>query len=246
MIKISSRLGGLRSELPELEKPVLEKLLPHLQELEFVASNLTQKANDLKNFTSDEEDISRVRWIELTGFMSNMMLVDAHLNVAEYLKTHLFGPRISNVLCSATLTSSSKFDYVKGRLGLSGSNLSSSLSENIYPSPFDYANRVLIAVPKDICLPNEPNYIKEVAAAICLIVRISKGSCFILFTSYDMLRQVFALVESRLQDFTLMKQGDASRQVLIDQFKTKEGNVLFATDSFWEGVDVPARPSDVL
>ncbi|MBM3207039.1 MAG: DEAD/DEAH box helicase [Chlamydiae bacterium] len=241
ILKIALRIGSLRSQLPDLEKHILEKLSPHLQELEFVASNLTQKANDLKSFVTDEEDLSRVRWIELTGFLSNMMLVDAHLNVAEYLKMYLFDPRVSSVLCSATLTSSNRFDYVKDRLGLGGKSLSSSISEKIYPSPFDYENRVLLAVPKDICLPSDSTYTKEVASAICSIVKISRGSCFVLFTSYEMLRQVHRLVENRLKDFNIMKQGDASRQVLIDTFKAKEGNVLFATDSFWEGVDVPGE-----
>ncbi len=241
LVSMAMKLGALRSQLTEYGKEVMEKFSLHLQDLEFVAQTLSQKGEDLRAFTLDENDVSRVRWVEMTGFVSNIMLVDAHLNVAEYLRQYLFEPRVSSVLCSATLTSSSKFDYVKDRIGLSGKKWSASLSEKIYPSPFDYQNRVLLAVPKDIPFPNEFGFIKEVANAICKAVSISKGSCFILFTSYEMLKQVYHLVEDRLRDYPLLRQGDASRQVLIDRFKAKEGNVLFATDSFWEGVDVPGE-----
>ncbi|MCX6989921.1 MAG: DEAD/DEAH box helicase family protein [Chlamydiae bacterium] len=241
LVKMAMQLGNLRSDIGEPDKAVIEKLSVHLQEIEFVAQTISEKAQDLRSFTLDENDITRVRWIELTGFMSNIMLVDAHLNVAAYLKQHLFDPRVSSILCSATLTSSSKFSYVKERIGLAGKLDASELSEKIYPSPFDYQNRVLLAVPKDISLPSDPGFIKEAAEMICKAVIASRGSCFVLFTSYDMLRQVYRLVEEKLKDFTLLKQGDASRQVLIEKFKAKEGNVLFATDSFWEGVDVPGE-----
>lgn len=241
LVSIAMQLGNLRSEFSDQDKQTIEKLSDHFQELEFVAQSLSQKAEDLRAFTLNESDVTRVRWIEMTGFMSNIMLVDAHLNVAEYLKQYLFDPRVSSVLCSATLTSSNRFDYVRERIGLASRASDSYVSEKIYPSPFDYQNRVLLAVPKDISFPSDPGFIREAADAIVKGVEASKGSCFVLFTSYDMLRQVYKLVEDRLKNYSLLKQGDASRQVLIEQFKSKEGNVLFATDSFWEGVDVPGE-----
>lgn len=241
MVKMVMLLGNLRSELSDQDKSTVEKLSVHLQEMEFVAQSLSEKAEDIRSFTMDEKDVSRVRWIEMTGFMSNIMLVDAHLNVADYLREHLFNPRVSSVLCSATLTSSNNFDYLKDRIGLAGKNMEAEVNEKIYPSPFDYQNRVLLAVPKDISFPSDPGFIREAADAICKAVEISRGSCFVLFTSYDMLRQVYKLAEDRLKAFTLLKQGDASRQVLIEKFKSSQGNVLFATDSFWEGVDVPGE-----
>ena len=241
ILKIAMMLGNIRSQLRDVDKGIIDKLAVHLQEIEFVAQALSQKAEDLKAFTENEKDISRVRWIEMTGFLSNMMLVDAHLNVADYLKNYLFEPRVSTILCSATLSSSHTFDFVKERIGLRSLSAVSELSENIYLSPFDYINRVLLAVPKDIPLPSEVGFIKAAADAICQCILVSRGSCFVLFTSYDMLRQVYRLVEKKLNGFALLRQGDASRQVLIEQFKAKEGNVLFATDSFWEGVDVPGE-----
>ena len=241
LLRMASSLGNLRGMLGDMDKSVLDKLSIHLQEMEFVAQSLTQKGEDLKAFVQDENDMMRVRWFEMTGFMSNIMLIDAHLNVSEYLRKYLFDPRLSSVLCSATLTSSSKFDFIKDRMGLSCKTLSESVKENIYPSPFDYPSKVLLAIPSDISLPSHPNYMKDVADAICKAVAASRGSAFILFTSYEMLKSVYRLVEQRLSSYTLLKQGDASRQVLIDTFKAKEGNVLFATDSFWEGVDVPGE-----
>ncbi|MCX6986979.1 MAG: DEAD/DEAH box helicase family protein [Chlamydiae bacterium] len=241
LLKIATMLGNIRGQLRDVDKSVMEKLAVHLQEMEFIAQTLSQKAEDLKAFTENEQDVSRVRWIEMTGFLSNMMLTDAHLNVSDYLKTHLFDPRVSTVLCSATLTSSHTFDFIKERIGLRSLSSSLELSEKIYPSPFDYMSRVLLLVPKDIPLPSESGFMQAAADAIYRSILASRGSCFVLFTSYDMLRQVYRLVEGRLNGFALLRQGDASRQVLIEQFKSKEGNVLFATDSFWEGVDVPGE-----
>ena len=239
--RLASMLGSLRSSCLEIDKTHMEKLSLHLQELEFIAQVLTQKAEELKDFVQSEEDVTRVRWVEMTGFMSNIMLIDAHLNVSEYLKKYLFDPRVSSILCSATLTSAKRFDFVKERMGLSCPSLSSSMNEDMYPSPFDYPNRVLLVGFKDMVLPTHPNFLKEAADAICRVVELSKGSCFVLFTSYEMLRQVYSLVKPRLFRFPLLRQGDASRQSLIEQFKRSEGNVLFATDSFWEGVDVPGE-----
>ncbi|NDD58811.1 MAG: ATP-dependent DNA helicase DinG [Chlamydiae bacterium] len=241
LVGLSMLLGSIRSQCSELDKVVYEKLSSHLQEIEFVAQYLTQKAEDLKSFTSEEKNASRVRWIEWTGFMSNMILVDAHLNVADFLRDHLFNPRISSVLCSATLTSSNRFSFIKERLGLHGKAFEDHVTEGLYPSPFDYKKRAILAVPKDIPLPSAPDFPRRAAEAIYRAVKASAGSCFVLFTSYDLLKQVYTLLENRLSEFPLLKQGDASRQVLIDTFKAKEGNVLFATDSFWEGVDVPGE-----
>jgi Rad3-related DNA helicase len=159
MLRLTTLLGSLRSTLGEVDKAQMERLSVHLQEMEYIAQVLTQKAEELKSFVEKEEDMTRVRWVELTGFMSNMLLIDAHLNVAEYLKTYLFDPRVTSVLCSATLTTSKRFDFVRERMGLSPR--SSAISEHMYPSPFDYKNRALLVGFKDIALPTHPHFIQR-------------------------------------------------------------------------------------
>jgi ATP-dependent DNA helicase DinG len=240
LLKISAFIESIHNETSSWDKPVQEHFSSHLQELDFVAQKLMQKADDLHEFISCEQDSRRVKWVEMGGSMLNITLVDAHLNVSEYLREYLFEPRSTTVLCSSTLTSSNSFDSLKDRIGLSRESYQE-VEETIYPSPFDYAARTVLAVPKDIPFPNDPRFLPLAADLIHKMIEVSKGSCFVLFTSYEMLNQAYHLLSGKIKAYTLLKQGEASRQTLIDRFKSSEGNVLFATDSFWEGVDVPGE-----
>ncbi len=209
----------------------LQKSLEHRKEkqttLMTIATRLEENAEGLLAFFADTADRKKVRWIE------EETLVDAQLDVSAYLEKEFFGPTQTVSLCSATLTTSRSFHFLRERLGIK----SARTTENIYDSPFDYKNRTLLLVPTDIPDPNEPTFIEAASERIRQAVEASEGNAFVLFTSYDMLEKCFEKVAPQLP-YPVLKQGDLSRQVLIEKFKEQEGAVLFGTDSFWEGVDV--------
>jgi ATP-dependent DNA helicase DinG len=111
----------------------------------------------------------------------------------------------------------------------------------IFPSPFPYDSSVLLAVPSDAPLPTEGGYGVFVDQAAAALAESSGGSALILFTSYQSLRNAWETAKPRLEmlGIRVLKQGDDDRNRLLQAFLADEKSVLFATDSFWEGVDAP-------
>ncbi len=239
LTRFAQALLGLESEFEAYKgTKYQEPLANHSIELRSLAMRLEQQAESITQFFSIERETERVRWIEINH--TNVTLVDATLDVSALLQEHLFGRARSLSLCSATLATNRDFAFVKERLGLLKEN---DLSEQIYDSPFDYAARSLLVVPTDMPDPTDPQFNRAVYAAVSQAIEASRGNAFVLFTSYDMLQQCYEqIAESPLsRRFSLLKQGQISRTLLLDQFKHTEGSVLFATSSFWEGVDVPGE-----
>jgi ATP-dependent DNA helicase DinG len=241
--RLFSLLDQLKKEaLKDLIEADRESLSIHLISLEFTQSYLMQKLSELELFVLGSDDVSRVRWIEAAPSLAikNITLVDARLNVADFLKKHLFESKQTAVLCSATLTSNRSFAFLKDQIGITGENFTKRTEEKTYDSPFDFERKSLFLVPKDLPLPHEFTFSEQSAHLIKEILKVSKGGCFVLFTSYEMLHFVYQkiLASKDRPSLTYMKQGDSSKQLLIEQFKQKKDSVLFATSSFWEGIDV--------
>jgi ATP-dependent DNA helicase DinG len=110
-----------------------------------------------------------------------------------------------------------------------------------FPSPFPYDRAVLLAVPRDAPLPGQESYRAFVDQAVSKLAACAGGSALVLFTSYEALRSAYAaaLPELERQGIRCLKQGDDDRSRLLRSFLSDESSVLFATDSFWEGVDAP-------
>jgi ATP-dependent DNA helicase DinG len=110
-----------------------------------------------------------------------------------------------------------------------------------FPSPFPYARSVLLGVPRDAPLPDDASYRTFVDQAVTQLAETAGGSALILFTSYEALRSAFAAAAPVLEEqgIRCLKQGDDDRSRLLRTFLQDRTSVLFATDSFWEGVDAP-------
>ena len=104
-------------------------------------------------------------------------------------------------------------------------------------SQYDYAKQVLLYVPPHLPDPRQPDFTRSAADEIEQILNASRGRAFVLFTSYQQMRQIYELLRDRLEH-PLLLQGDAPRTALIETFRATPGAVLFATSSFWQGVDV--------
>jgi ATP-dependent DNA helicase DinG len=161
------------------------------------------------------------------------------LDVAPSLKEALFEPNKTVVCVSATLTVNDSFNYWETRCGLGPAGRP--VLSGQFPSPFPYAQAVLLAVPVDAPLPEQGNYRAFVDMAAAKLAETSGGSALLLITSYESLRSAFAAAAPLLeaQGIRCLKQGDDDRSRLLKTFLDDQSSVLFATHSFWEGVDAP-------
>jgi ATP-dependent DNA helicase DinG len=186
----------------------------------------------------------KVRWMEIkrnSNFTNNISIRDADLDVSQSMVEFLFSKFSSIVLCSATLTTNSQFQFIRERLGLNCKLLSyKKVTESIYDSPFNYAQQAMLTVPIDLPLPHDESFISKAAEQIWQALVACQGGAFVLFTSYSMMKTCYELLVERLNThrYKTYKQGDAERQVLLAHFKKSPKAVLFGTDSFWEGIDV--------
>jgi len=188
--------------------------------------------NTVQQFFDPSEE--QVYWIEPEG-----TLVQAAVDISKDLQQLLFSKVRTAVLCSATLTSAGSFSYFRSCLGLEGKNV----TENIFPSHFDYRQNVLFLVPTALPSPSSAEYQEQLPDICVPLVEASKGGVLILFTSYGSLMDVYKRSGPILQEkgYEVICQGEQSRKLTVERFRDEEDSVLFATSSFWEGIDVPGR-----
>ena len=150
--------------------------------------------------------------------------------------------KFRSVICtSATLSVGESFDFWKGRVGLARSD--AHVETAVYPSPFPFRTNALLAVDTGAPGPTSPGFGAYVDQAIPRLLEASQGHALVLFTSYDAMKSAFEAAKPKMAELgiTLMRQGDNERSKLLDAFKADLSSVLFATDSFWEGIDAPGE-----
>ncbi len=185
------------------------------------------------------DDPSQVYWASTRG--RTLSLRAAPIDVGESLSKFLYDSVDSVVFTSATLRTSSTarssegagFDYAVTRLGLTGRAWEALELD----SPFDYGSQALLYVPGYLPEPSSPDWTIQFAREVFQLLRLSGGRAFVLFTSLRHMEEVHGLVAKHLQ-VPVLKQGDAPRRALLEKF-VEAPSVLFASQSFWEGVDVP-------
>ena len=242
--RYSQDLRSLENDFKLLDHEKLNEQTKGVRaEIQGLTMRLDTSISTLYHFLNRWGDNTRVRWIELHQLKTllNVHLVDAELDMSKALVEFMFSQFPTIILCSATLTSNRSFTFVRKRLGITREYLPQRyVVESIYDSTFDYKKQALLAVPKDMPLPNHPDFNARVYEGIWQAIQASQGQAFILFTSYSLLKQCYEVLAQRLKEggYPLFKQGDNSRQKLLHQFTNTKRAVLFGTDSFWEGVDV--------
>ena len=190
-----------------------------------------------------------VRWVErrgqrpVGGLPFPVGLSAVPLDLAPLLKESLFD-RVETVICtSATLASAGDFAFYRGRVGLSLPP-DRVLYEAILPSPFDFGSQCLFGVPTDLADPraDQPGHDAGMAQVVHDLAHASDGGMFVLFTSHAALKRVAQVARARLGGrWPVLVQGEAPRDQLLRRFRDAGNAILFGTDSFWEGVDVPGR-----
>ena len=201
--------------------------------------NLIRRTDELHaqlSFLMESREKNTVYWIERRGGrgrskVENVFLQATPIDVSSILRQALFERFDSIVLTSATLAVDGGFDYIKSRLGLEGAR------ELIVPSHFDYASQALFYVPPEMPDPRDANFAAQATQRIRRLLEITRGRAFCLFTSHAQMQQVHDALLGQLE-FPMLLQGSAPKTALIEQFRSTPNAVLFATSSFWQGVDV--------
>lgn len=161
--------------------------------------------------------------------------------VSRQMLDYCFKRIDSAILVSGTLTARKNFSFIKDRLGLDSEELTTRPKEGSFPSPFNYAKQARLFIPTDIPDPTSPSYAELVAKPLLDIIRTSQGGALVLCTSYNHLNYFYNALCGQLsaEGLECYKQGEIERHYLLELFKEDGNAVLFATDSFWEGVDIP-------
>jgi ATP-dependent DNA helicase DinG len=187
------------------------------------------EARDHLTFLLEAANPSYVYFLETRN--RGVFLRAAPIDVSRIINEMLFNRMRATIMTSATLTVEGSFDYVKGRLGLHEASAMRVQSE------FDFTEQAILYLPKQMPPPKSPQYGDAVAREVRDLLLRTEGRAFVLFTSYAMLRSVRDRVEADLP-YPIIVQGTAPRSTLLAQFRSTPNAVLFATSSFWQGVDV--------
>jgi ATP-dependent DNA helicase DinG len=231
------RLGAELEQLPQKPEDVF---------------TLVRRAQQLQvqlQFVMENEDPNTVFWIERRGFRgpsgarrksspetsaggrSNVFLQATPIEVGQILRECLWSKLETSVLTSATLAVGGGFEYIRQRLGLDHAR------ELIVASHFDYESQAILYVPPDLPDPRTPQFASEATSVIRRLLEITRGRAFVLFTSYAQMNDIYGRLRGLLE-YPMLKQGDAPKSALLEEFRLTPNAVLFGTSSFWQGVDV--------
>ena len=193
---------------------------------------LVRRAGELRTelrFLLRGNDEEYVYFVEFRG--RGIFLRASPIDVSSIVRELLIDKMRTTVLTSATLTVDGAFDYVRARLGIRGAD------EIRLPSEFDFARQAILYLPQRMPDPRDGQFSVAAGREVIEILKRTRGRAFVLFTSYATMREVQAIAEMAL-DYPIFAQGSAPRSQLLQQFRETPHSVLFATASFWQGVDV--------
>jgi len=232
--ELSLRLKGV---LPRLENQ------EEISELQSMSEKVSMLGEELDAVVTQKMP-DAVYWIERGGrARRNVSLHAAPVNIAQGLKTHLFGNLASVIMCSATMCTSEKtdvggsgFSYMVSRLGAEGAQTLA------LGSPFDYANQATLYIESDLPEPGDtPRFAPAACEKILEYLKQTRGGAFVLFTSFSALLDAADRLKAPLEKlgYPMLVQGqDAPRKILLERFRTTPNAVLLGTASFWQGIDV--------
>lgn len=239
--RFTSRLDKTVKHLAKLHIKMPKDSVSLTVDLQAQMDRLEMMAVQIGHVLLSEDDI-HVRWVEIKeGYKQSKIvrLQSSPLEVSNILKESVYEKFKNVTMTSATLTVAGRFDYFKHRLGLDYVDRDRFL-ELCLPAPFDYEHQTLVAVPTDIPEPNSPQFAHQLPGILLQAIKASDGRAFVLFTSYGLLNKAYFALREEIErlGINLYKQGSENRSRLLRRFKDDVSSVLFATDSFWEGVDV--------
>jgi ATP-dependent DNA helicase DinG len=210
----------------------LETTLASLKDPPPEVSNLARRAGQIRDdleFIMSCAESQYVYWYERRG--RGVFLQATPIDVSSLLAERLFDRVPTVILTSATLASNQSFGFIRSRLGIKQTR------ELIIPSHFDFARQAVLYLPPRLPDPREPAFLDQAVEEIVKVLEITSGRAFVLFTSLGQMKEAYKRVSDQIA-FPCFIQGQGSKGGLLEKFKRTPQAVLFATSSFWQGVDV--------
>ena len=229
-----------------------DKDFPSYWESKIILHRLESYLILIKNFSIWDEKRDDVFWIQKKRLPPDMakefsdpdytVFTQTPLDISHLMNEGVF-EKMSSVICtSATLKTGRDFNYWMSRTGLRYVE-DERIVTGEFKSPFPYEKNMLFAVPSDAPFPEQMEYQQYIEMALPRLIQAAQGRTLVLFTSYDSLKNAHRNVLSFMKGFSgkIMKQGDDDNSKLLEIFRKEKESVLFATDSFWQGVDIPGE-----
>jgi ATP-dependent DNA helicase DinG len=211
--RTETTLDAMKEQSPDVEN-LVRRLREIRFELEFIVTGTDKKF---------------VYWLERRN--RGVFLRASPIDVAGLLQDKLFEEVPTVVLTSATLSSGGNFSFIRDRLGLDMAD------DLIATSSFDYENQAILYLPARMPDPRDREWGPAAAAEVTRILNATEGRAFVLSTSLAGMQSLFENVWAEI-DYPCLVQGSASKSQLLKKFRETPNAVLFATSSFWQGVDV--------
>ena len=216
-----------------------ETFLPFIENVKSAGNNLQYYSDVIRSFIRFNSFDTMISYGEVLED-GEYEIVKAPLLAGPLIKGRLLDRLDSFLFCSATLSIGGNFEFFKERIGLEGVN---TLEEGVYFSPFDYKKNLMYLIPQDgrEYSLKDTSYPDYAASLIENAILSSSGGALVLFTSFNMMKQVYSAVNSHIgEKFELLLQDNrTSRNAILSRFKKNRDSCLFATSSFWEGIDAP-------
>ena len=228
--EVLTALSALLNSLAALSSS-LDNLSPKTEAIEAL-SRRAQEIHHQLTFIIEASDPAYVYWCEVRG--KGMFLRASPIEVGELLNNALFEEKDTIIFTSATLSTDRHFNFFREQIGLSQKK---GITELILDSHFDYSKQAILYLPQDLPAPDQKTFTLSAARKIETILETTRGRAFVLFTSYKNMTEIYHYLNGTIP-FTLLLQGEKTKSLLLKHFKEDLHSVLFATASFWEGVDV--------
>lgn len=210
----------------------METTLDALSEQPLEVENLLRRIRQIRfdlQFIVAGDDKHFVYWMERRG--RGLFLRASPIDVSGLLQDKLFERVETVVMTSATLASAGNFNFIRERLGLTEAD------DLIAPSSYDYESQAVLYLPQRMPDPRSSDFAAAAASEIINILNATDGRAFVLSTSFAGMNALYERVHNEV-DFPCFLQGTASKAGLLEKFRETPNAVLFATSSFWQGVDV--------
>ncbi|OXM88032.1 ATP-dependent DNA helicase DinG [Paenibacillus rigui] len=246
--EVLKKLDKLLSEMKEMQDEL--DLQGILTDITGTVKELYRHRDNLHFFMTMPDD-NYVYWLEAGQFnkSKSLQLVSVPIDVSPMLQQHFFDVKDSIIMTSATLSVGKSFDYTCEQLGLeTGAKEEEAKLKTVQlPSPFNYRQQALVAIPRDFPSirgnAGEKQFLEHLTQSLAEVALETKGRMLVLFTSNRMLKLVHGSLKDRLSPFGMQVLGQgvdsSNRSKLTRLFQNSSSCVLLGTSSFWEGVDIP-------
>ncbi|HON55584.1 MAG TPA: helicase C-terminal domain-containing protein [bacterium] len=217
----------------EINNTIINELTAIMRKIDSISANI-------KEFVNPQNFDNNVRWIEIPNIeKDHIEFYSMPIDVSEIFFESVIVPHKTIIFTSATLTISKEFNFFKKSLGVDKLE-EDNITKLILDTPFNYKEQAKLIIPRDLPEPDNETFTDRTSNFLKDLLFKTERNTFLLFTSYLQLQKTLNKLRAELSEakFNVLVQGEESRRQLIDKFRKQYKSVLFATDSFWEGVDV--------